>query len=146
MQLKWSPHFNGKSANAYSRLYYHLSGACNNSNHYSYFFFSSFIFPFFFTAIPTEAARQSRNVAIVVTKHGGHIAFLEGLLPRHNSYMDQVFAQYVDAIFKHGDVCRELSWSLSSLVKKLHNGQCSGMMGLLSRKTPNYHNWILKLR
>ena len=40
-------------------------------------------------------------MAIMVTSHGGHIGFLEGLFPRNANYMDRVFAQYVDAIFRH---------------------------------------------
>ena len=57
----------------------------------------------FFSAIPTEKAEQSKYVSIVVTSHGGHIGFLEGLNPRNTSYMDRVFAQYLEALFKHGD-------------------------------------------
>lgn len=54
-------------------------------------------------AIPVEAARKSRYVSIMITHHGGHIGFLEGINPRHQSYMDRVFAQYVEAVFSHYD-------------------------------------------
>ncbi|XP_066468120.1 protein ABHD1 [Tiliqua scincoides] len=52
-------------------------------------------------AFPMEAARSVPNLALLVTSRGGHIGFLEGLLPRHRSYMDRVFAQFMDAVFKH---------------------------------------------
>ncbi|XP_062573966.1 phospholipase ABHD3-like [Saccostrea cucullata] len=52
--------------------------------------------------IPAEEAEQNDNIAIVITSHGGHIGFMEGLLPRHESYMDRLFSQYVKAVFTHG--------------------------------------------
>ena len=56
---------------------------------------------FYISAIPIDDAKESKCVAIMVTSHGGHIGFLEGLFPRNSNYMDRVFAQYVDAIFRH---------------------------------------------
>ncbi|CAH1776076.1 unnamed protein product, partial [Owenia fusiformis] len=53
-------------------------------------------------AIPIKEAEKNENVALVVTSHGGHIGFLEGLFPRHTSYMDRMYGQFIDAIFKHG--------------------------------------------
>ncbi|KAG6921341.1 abhydrolase domain containing 1, partial [Chelydra serpentina] len=53
-------------------------------------------------AIPLAAARRLPTVAVLVTAHGGHIGFLEGLFPRHESYMDRVFAQFIAAAFEHG--------------------------------------------
>ena len=44
-------------------------------------------------------AEKSDSVAIVLTNHGGHIGFLEGLLPRHTSYMDQLFGEFAEAVF-----------------------------------------------
>ncbi|XP_061481936.1 protein ABHD1 isoform X2 [Rhineura floridana] len=52
-------------------------------------------------AIPMEAAQGTPTLALLVTARGGHIGFLEGLLPRHQSYMDRVFAEFVGAVFKH---------------------------------------------
>lgn len=53
-------------------------------------------------AIPVGEAEQNDNIGIVVTSHGGHIGFLEGFYPRHTGYMDRLFAQFIDALFKHG--------------------------------------------
>ena len=56
-----------------------------------------------FLALPLCEAEQSDNVCIATTTRGGHIGFCEGLLPFHSHLMDRVFAQYIDAIFQHGD-------------------------------------------
>ena len=55
------------------------------------------------TAIPLQNAEKSRYVCIMVTQVGGHIGFLEGINPRHRSYMDRVFSEFIDAIFRHRD-------------------------------------------
>ncbi|XP_044868028.1 protein ABHD1 isoform X5 [Mauremys mutica] len=60
-------------------------------------------------AIPLAAARRLPTLAVLVTARGGHIGFLEGLFPRHESYMDRVFAQFLAAAFEHS---QELSRSL----------------------------------
>ena len=54
------------------------------------------------SAIPVKEAEQHDNLAIVVTSHGGHIGFMEGLFPRHKTYMDRLYSQYIKAIFTHG--------------------------------------------
>ncbi|XP_073191521.1 protein ABHD1 isoform X2 [Lepidochelys kempii] len=59
-------------------------------------------------AMPLAVVRRLPTVAVLVTVHGGHIGFLEGLFPRHGSYMDRVFAQFVTAAFEHS---QELSRS-----------------------------------
>ncbi|XP_077186390.1 protein ABHD1 isoform X1 [Paroedura picta] len=52
-------------------------------------------------AFPLDEAQCVPTLALLVTSHGGHIGFLEGLYPRHTSYMDRVFAQFVSAVFEH---------------------------------------------
>ena len=58
---------------------------------------------FKFSAIPMEEMGQQDNVILVATHYGGHYGFLEGLIPRGPGYVDKVFRQYLDAVFKHGD-------------------------------------------
>ena len=61
------------------------------------------MFAMIISAIPLEKAKNSDHVAIVMTHYGGHIGFLEGLFPRNANYMDHVFGEFLDAIFKNGD-------------------------------------------
>ncbi|XP_061667696.1 protein ABHD1-like isoform X1 [Syngnathoides biaculeatus] len=52
-------------------------------------------------AFPLGAAKELPNVALLVTAHGGHIAFLEGLFPRAAGYMERVFGQFARAVLEH---------------------------------------------
>ncbi|XP_078449936.1 phospholipase ABHD3-like isoform X2 [Lampetra fluviatilis] len=60
-------------------------------------------------AIPVEAARSNPRVALLVTSSGGHIGFLEGLVPRGRSYMDRVFAEFTRAALEHAGELEELT-------------------------------------
>ncbi|XP_067406609.1 protein ABHD1 isoform X2 [Emydura macquarii macquarii] len=53
-------------------------------------------------AIPLSTVPHLPSVALLLTAHGGHIGFLEGLFPRHGSYADRLFAQFAGAAFEHG--------------------------------------------
>ena len=58
---------------------------------------------FLFTAIPIEEAlKEGENILLVVTPYGGHLGFLEGLLPYDKGYDDRLMSEYVDAVFKYG--------------------------------------------
>ncbi|XP_029893186.1 protein ABHD1 isoform X1 [Aquila chrysaetos chrysaetos] len=59
-------------------------------------------------AIPVEAARHLPHVALLVTAHGGHLGFLEGICPRPGSYMERLFAQFISAVFEHREELRQL--------------------------------------
>nr|XP_020503068.1 phospholipase ABHD3-like isoform X2 [Labrus bergylta] len=52
-------------------------------------------------AFPLTIVQNLPNVALLLTAHGGHIAFLQGLFPRGESYMERVFGQFVQAVFEH---------------------------------------------
>ncbi|XP_061901995.1 phospholipase ABHD3-like [Entelurus aequoreus] len=51
--------------------------------------------------IPFTIAQDLSNVALLMTSHGGHIAFMEGWFPRGESYMERVFDQFVRASLEH---------------------------------------------
>ncbi|KAM6991954.1 LOW QUALITY PROTEIN: phospholipase ABHD3-like [Tautogolabrus adspersus] len=52
-------------------------------------------------AFPLTIVQNLPNVALLLTAHGGHIAFLQGLFPRGESYMERVFGQFAQAVFEH---------------------------------------------
>ncbi|XP_030608159.1 phospholipase ABHD3 isoform X2 [Archocentrus centrarchus] len=60
-------------------------------------------------AIPVEAVKQNPNLAMLITCHGGHIGFLEGLWPRQSTYMDRVFKQFAKAVIEQGNRLKDLS-------------------------------------
>uniref|UniRef100_UPI00398E4154 phospholipase ABHD3 n=1 Tax=Pristiophorus japonicus TaxID=55135 RepID=UPI00398E4154 len=59
-------------------------------------------------AIPVQSAKQNPNVALLLTTHGGHIGFLEGIFPRWTTYMDRVFKQFIQAVFEHRDELKDM--------------------------------------
>lgn len=56
---------------------------------------------FFSPAFPLADAQRLPNVALLLTSHGGHIGFLEGLFPHGEGYMNRVFNQFVQAAFEN---------------------------------------------
>nr|XP_057913912.1 phospholipase ABHD3-like [Doryrhamphus excisus] len=52
-------------------------------------------------AFPVAIVQDMPNVALLVTSHGGHIAFMEGWFPRGDSYMERVFNQFIHAALEH---------------------------------------------
>ena len=54
-------------------------------------------------AIPKKAAMCNPNLILVTTRKGGHIGFMEGLLPVGKTLMDRVLVQLATALFKHED-------------------------------------------
>ncbi|KAK1797413.1 hypothetical protein P4O66_008782 [Electrophorus voltai] len=59
-------------------------------------------------AIPVEAVKQNPNLALLITCHGGHIGFLEGVWPRQSTYMDRVFRQFARAVIEQGSRLTDL--------------------------------------
>uniref|UniRef100_A0A3B1J2W5 Phospholipase ABHD3 n=1 Tax=Astyanax mexicanus TaxID=7994 RepID=A0A3B1J2W5_ASTMX len=58
-------------------------------------------------ALPVGVIQRMPNVALLVTAHGGHIGFLEGLFPKSEGYMDRLFGQFIWAAFEHLEELRE---------------------------------------
>eukprot|EP00117_Sycon_ciliatum_P032041 scpid62772/ scgid3106/ Abhydrolase domain-containing protein 3 len=52
--------------------------------------------------LPTEKIRASQYCAMVITKWGGHLGFLEGTIPTGDTFGDKLLAQYVKAVMDHG--------------------------------------------
>lgn len=52
-------------------------------------------------AIPEEGARSNHNLMLVTTERGGHIGFMEGLLPLKKTFMDRALMQFATAVFEH---------------------------------------------
>lgn len=57
--------------------------------------------PPFLTAFPLNTVQDLPNVALLLTAHGGHIAFMQEMFPRGEGFMDRVFGQFVQAVFEH---------------------------------------------
>lgn len=58
-------------------------------------------------AFPLAMVKRLPNVALLVTAHGGHIAFLQGLFPRSEGYMEHLFGQFSQAVFENPDDLNE---------------------------------------
>ena len=52
----------------------------------------------FFTGIPIDAFESNPNTVLVLTRHGGHFGFIEGIYPRGRSWMNKVFLEFLLAM------------------------------------------------
>lgn len=50
-------------------------------------------------SLPIDEAKRSDYFAMLTTTYGGHIGFMEGLLPTRYHYSDRVFEQFASAVF-----------------------------------------------
>lgn len=57
--------------------------------------------------LPTDEIAASSHVTMVLTKSGGHIGFMDGLLPRLPFYSERLVAQYLTALLSLPDVRTE---------------------------------------
>ena len=51
-----------------------------------------------FLALPTKAASSNPRTVLVVSRHGGHFGFLEGILPHGTTWMNRVCRQFLSAV------------------------------------------------
>eukprot|EP00092_Neocalanus_flemingeri_P033260 GFUD01036167.1.p1 GENE.GFUD01036167.1~~GFUD01036167.1.p1 ORF type:complete len:403 (+),score=139.82 GFUD01036167.1:215-1423(+) len=58
-------------------------------------------------SIPREGADRSSHLAILTTKYGGHVGFMDGWLPNGYFYSDRVFSQYIQAVFSNKDMVKQ---------------------------------------
>ncbi len=57
-------------------------------------------------AIPEEEAKYNTNLMLVTTERGGHIGFMEGVLPFKKTLIDRALIQFALAVFEHGAFSR----------------------------------------
>jgi len=60
-------------------------------------------------SIPREGAGRSSHLAILTTKYGGHVGFMDGWLPNGYFYSDRVFSQYIQAVFRNRDMVKHFT-------------------------------------
>lgn len=53
------------------------------------------------TVLPEEGARSNPHLMLVTTRRGGHIGFMEGLMPFRKNLMDRALIQFSTAVFEH---------------------------------------------
>lgn len=55
-----------------------------------------------FSGLPTETVNSAESsVVLAITRHGGHVGFLSGLLPTRSTLLDRAVPQFVSAVFEH---------------------------------------------
>ncbi|KAG7166822.1 Phospholipase ABHD3-like 2 [Homarus americanus] len=72
-------------------------------------------------AIPLEAAKRSSHVAIIVTARGGHIGFMEGVLPTTYYYSDRLISQLLAAIFSNVDQLKQIRKEADNFASAVFN-------------------------
>jgi len=50
-------------------------------------------------SIPKEGATDSSHLAILTTKYGGHVGWMEGWIPNGYFYSDRIFSDYLQTVF-----------------------------------------------
>lgn len=53
------------------------------------------------SAIPKEQARKNPNLILITTGRGGHIGFMDSMLPFGKCLMDRVLIQFAQLTLKH---------------------------------------------
>jgi len=52
----------------------------------------------YYKIIPYHLTSKNGNLIFAITKHGGHLGFLEGLWPRYSNFMDRLILQFINAV------------------------------------------------
>jgi len=56
-------------------------------------------------SIPREGADNSSHLAILTTRYGGHVGFMDGLIPNTGCFFsDRVFSQYLQGVIRNKDI------------------------------------------
>jgi len=50
-------------------------------------------------SIPKRGAEESNHLAILTTKYGGHVGFMDGWIPKGVFYSDRLFSQFIQSVF-----------------------------------------------
>lgn len=66
-------------------------------------------------ALPIKEISETDTVTMVVTQRGGHIGFMEGVLPVLPFYSERLLKQFFDALIRLKDMRKDLRWNYGKI-------------------------------